>query len=137
MAYIAHILLFKHPWLFWALYKRRNVRKVFNSRLRCVMAKILFIGAKDISAVRQPNHQDCPLGCDFRLEIKMLRSRLLHRIFSFISDVLSTKISCIFTYFFAISQNLCKEDFEFLRKIAVHAILETMIMGTEWNKLVF
>ena len=44
------------------------------------------------------------------------------------------KISCIFTYFFAISQNLCKEDFEFLRKIAVYAILETVIMGRELKK---
>ena len=73
------------------------------------MAKILFIGAKDISAVRQPNHQDCPLGCDFRLEIKMLRSRLLHRIFSFISDVLSTKSPVFLPSFCLPFQKTCKK----------------------------
>ena len=102
--------------------------------LRCVMAKILFIGAKDISAVRQPNHQDCPLGCDFRLEIKMLRSRLLHRIFSFISDVLSTKSLEFSPVLFLLFQKACvKRVLNILTNIEMHAIIETMIMGTKWK----
>ena len=97
------------------------------------MAKILFIGAKDISAVRQPNHQDCPLGCDFRLEIKMLRSRLLHRIFSFISDVLSTKSLEFSPVLFLLFQKACvKRVLNILPNIEMHAIIETM-MGIEWK----
>ena len=98
------------------------------------MAKILFIGAKDISAVRQPNHQDCPLGCDFRLEIKMLRSRLLHRNFSFISDVLSTKSLVFSPVLFCDFKKLVylKRVLNILPNIEMHAIIETM-MGIEWK----